>query len=90
MCKYGEPEEVVVCDNNNDRAYLLLHSNTTPINTKLTPSPLPTRSHRQRLRALQIRRLRPKSLRRAQLALVRRAAHLLRVIPRDGFPRSVL
>lgn len=19
MCKYGEPEEVVVCDNNNDR-----------------------------------------------------------------------
>ena len=22
MCKYGEPEEVVVCDNNNDRMYL--------------------------------------------------------------------
>lgn len=21
MCKYGEPEEVVVCDNNNDRAF---------------------------------------------------------------------
>ena len=21
MCKYGEPEEVVVCDNNNDRSY---------------------------------------------------------------------
>lgn len=25
MCKYGEPEEVVVCDNNNDRM-LSLHS----------------------------------------------------------------
>ena len=23
MCKYGEPEEVVVCDNNNDREYLV-------------------------------------------------------------------
>ena len=23
MCKYGEPEEVVVCDNNNDRTYIL-------------------------------------------------------------------
>jgi hypothetical protein len=22
MCKYGEVEEVVVCDNNNDRMYL--------------------------------------------------------------------
>lgn len=21
MCKYGEPEEVVVCDNNNDRMF---------------------------------------------------------------------
>lgn len=24
MCKYGEPEEVVVCDNNNDRMFLYL------------------------------------------------------------------
>lgn len=24
MCKYGEPEEVVVCDNNNDRMSLFL------------------------------------------------------------------
>lgn len=24
MCKYGEPEEVVVCDNNNDRALITL------------------------------------------------------------------
>ena len=48
------------------------------------------RSDRQRLRTLQIRGLRAKSLRRTQLALVRRAAYLLRTQSRDGFPRSVL
>ena len=49
-----------------------------------------TRSNRQRLRPFQIRRLRPKSLRRPQLALVRRAPHLLRTQPRDRFPRGLL
>ena len=32
MCKYGEPEEVVVCDNNNDR-------------TSLSSSPSPSNKH---------------------------------------------
>jgi hypothetical protein len=48
------------------------------------------RSDRKRLRAFQIRRRFAKSLRRAELALVRRPPHLLRVIAGNGFPRSVL
>lgn len=49
-----------------------------------------TRSHRQRIRTLQVRRLRAEGMRCAQLALVRRAAHLLRAQPRDRFPGGVL
>ena len=61
MCKYGEIEEVVVCDNNNDRELLI------PIPVLLIPfeiygslkllTYLPFRFDRQRLRAVQIRRL---------------------------------
>jgi hypothetical protein len=58
MCKYGELEEVVVCDNNNDRMFffglsipdiqLLIHLH---------------RSDWKRIRAVQIRRLGASSLR---------------------------
>lgn len=48
------------------------------------------RSNRQRLRALQIRGLRPKGLRRSQLPLVRRPPYLLRALARDRLPGSVL
>lgn len=87
MCKYGELEEVVVCDNNNDR------KSSPPwahLEIATQANPRPPRSHRKRLRAIQVRRLRAKSLRRPQLALVRRAPHLLRAEPRDGLPRGVL
>lgn len=102
MCKFGEPEEVVVCDNNNDRTSFLSLSffpsspqilHHSPINHySISVLILPSfhRSNRQRLRALQIRRFRAKSLRRPQLALVRRPPHLLRAQPRDGFPGSLL
>ena len=48
------------------------------------------RSNRQRLRTLQVRRLGATSVRRAQQSMVRRSAHLLRIEPRDGLPRSML
>lgn len=48
------------------------------------------RPNRQRLRTLQIRRLSANRLRRAQQPLVRRPPHLLRAIPRDRLPRSLL
>ena len=48
------------------------------------------RSHRQRLRPLQIRRFSPTSLRHAELPLVRSPTHLLRIKPRHRFPRSLL
>jgi hypothetical protein len=54
------------------------------------PTNTSVRSHRQRLRALQVRRRFAKSLRRAKLALVRRPPHLLRTLARHRFPRSLL
>lgn len=48
------------------------------------------RPHRQRLRPLQVRRRRPKGLRRAQRPLVRRPPHLLRAEPRDRLSRGLL
>jgi splicing factor U2AF subunit len=83
MCKYGEIEEVVVCDNNNDRKswkfiYLRKLADTR------------RRSDRKRVRALQVRGLGAKGLRYTQLALVRRSPDILRIEPGDGFPRGVL
>jgi hypothetical protein len=103
LCKYGELEELVVCDNNNDRTYssaftfppslilviiLLLHPFLLLANGVLTNPP--HRPNRQRLRQVQVRRLGPKGLRRSQLALVRRAAHLLRTLACDRLPRGLL
>lgn len=51
---------------------------------------LPNRSDRQRLRALQIRRLGPKRLRRPQQPLVCRTSYLLRAFTRDRLPGSLL
>lgn len=68
MCKYGEPEEVVVCDNNNDRESLRRHDPLALLPFQIsqkhlsTNIPFPKRPHRQRLRPLQIRRLRPNRL----------------------------
>ena len=61
MCKYGLIEEVVVCDNNNDRKSQVL-SSTVCYDRVLMP---PVRSHRKCLRAVQVRGRRPDSLRRA-------------------------
>jgi hypothetical protein len=60
MCKYGLIEEVVVCDNNNDRKSQVL-SSTLRYDRVLMP---PVRSHRKCLRAVQVRGRRPDSLRR--------------------------
>jgi hypothetical protein len=86
MCKYGEIEEVVVCDNNNDRKSLI-HPQLD-IEAFLTCQM--NRPHRKRLRALQIRRRRAKSLRRPQLALVCRPPYLLRALTSHRLPRSML
>jgi splicing factor U2AF 35 kDa subunit len=51
MFKYGELEELVVCDNNNDRT---LFPRSLPTFLHLTNSFCFYRSHRERLRALQI------------------------------------
>lgn len=74
LCKYGELEELVVCDNNNDRACHPLHhlfkANVLTLSSN--------RPHRQRLRAIQVRGICPEGLRRTQQPLVRCAPHLLR------------
>jgi len=88
MCKYGEPEEVVVCDNNNDRMCCPTLLAVGWLDEMLIV--LLDRSHRQRLRPLQIRGLCTKSLRCAQFALVRCAPYLLRTQSCHRFPRSVL
>lgn len=103
MCKFGEIEEVVVCDNNNDRkfcpppnlltktCYTLLNSFILQSQCNASTNPcLSHRSNRQCLCTLQVRRFRPKSLRRAELTLVRRAPYLLRAISRHRFPRGML
>jgi hypothetical protein len=95
LCQYGLVEEVVVCDNNNDRMGfpLSLPLPFTCVHSFHKDSLLTARvyrSHRQRLRALQVRRRRAESLRRAELALVRRSSHILRAFARYGLPRSVL
>ena len=54
------------------------------------PSNEQKRPHRQRLRALQVRGLGPKGLRRPQQPLVRRPPHLLRTLARHRLPRSLL
>lgn len=59
MCKYGEIEEVVVCDNNNDRKSTNLHSPPPSRMIILTES---CRPHRQRLRTIQVRRQRTSRL----------------------------
>jgi hypothetical protein len=87
MCKFGEIEEVVVCDNNNDSmssSFLPLHGKSLKILT------IWHRSYWQRLCTIQVRRFRTKSLRCSQLPVVCRAPHLLRTVTRDGFPRSLL
>jgi hypothetical protein len=70
MCKYGELEELVICDNNNDRksfspwlVFLLSAPAFSPplLPTYVNKFPL-NRPNRQRLRPLQIRRRRPSSL----------------------------
>jgi len=70
--------------------FLSLSQKIIALRHELANSYCTIRSNRQRLCTLQIRRLRPKSLRRPQLALVRRAPHLLRALPRHRLPRSVL
>jgi splicing factor U2AF subunit len=58
MCKFGEVEEVVVCDNNNDRAFPpfpppFFHSpQEKKKNTMLTKDISISRSDRQRLRTI--------------------------------------
>lgn len=76
MCKYGEIEEVVVCDNNNDRKLPLRNCTIPFIGRLLTWLRFP-RSHWERLCAVQIRRLCTASLRCAQLAVVRRPTYIL-------------
>jgi hypothetical protein len=90
MCKYGEIEEVVVCDNNNDRMSPPSPHHTRCWSTREKLTQLPNRSDRQRLRALQVRRQRAKGVRRPQQPLVRRAPHLLRAVARHGLPRGLL
>lgn len=69
--------------------FLYLPQTKSPTIRHLLTTPL-HRSDRKRVRTLQVRRLRSEGLRRAELALVRGAAHLLRAVARDGFPRGVL
>jgi splicing factor U2AF subunit len=40
MCKYGEIEEVVVCDNNNDRKFASISSTPSEDHKSLTPQDL--------------------------------------------------
>jgi hypothetical protein len=104
LCKYGELEELVVCDNNNDRMFSS-HEQQNLDGPLLNPSflffffglvstsPMLTcrnRPHRQRLRAFQVRRIRSKGLRRTQFPLVRRPPHLLRTQSRHRLPRGLL
>lgn len=70
LCKYGELEELVVCDNNNDR---MSFPQCPPGSQMLTFK----RLDRQRLRSLQVRRISPKGLRRAQQPMVRRTSDIL-------------
>jgi hypothetical protein len=70
LCKYGELEELVVCDNNNDR---MSFPQCPPDSQMLTFK----RLDRQRLRSLQVRRISPKGLRRAQQPMVRRTSDIL-------------
>jgi hypothetical protein len=70
LCKYGELEELVVCDNNNDR---MSFPQCLPGSQMLTFK----RLDRQRLRSLQVRRISPKGLRRAQQPMVRRTSDIL-------------
>jgi hypothetical protein len=86
MCKFGEIEEVVVCDNNNDRRFPVFYALWRAFANMIWMF----RSYWQRLRKIQIRRQRAKSLRRPQLPLVRSATYLLRTIARHRFPRSML
>ncbi|KAK1142354.1 hypothetical protein N8T08_007906 [Aspergillus melleus] len=93
MCKYGELEELVVCDNNNDREFLpspRIRDLRCVGGVLLTLRFLLNRPHRKRLRSVQIRGRCASSLRCAEFALVCSAADILRVITGDGFPRSVL
>lgn len=87
MCKYGEIEEVVVCDNNNDRECDLFQTAQFG-GTILTCHA--ERSHRQCLRTIQIRRLSATSLRCAELPVVCGTTYILRTFARHRFSRSVL
>lgn len=87
MCKYGEVEEVVVCDNNNDRtSYFFRGGRGEGVLTGLRTG----RSHRQCVRAFQIRGGCAVGVRCAECAMVRGAPDLLRAQSRHGFPRGVL
>lgn len=91
MCQYGELEELVICDNNNDRkSSLATPGSNLYLCTQATNALGHYRLDRQRLRAIQIRRRRTGSMRYAELTLVRRATDILRIIASDRFPRGVL
>ena len=64
MCKFGEIEEVVVCDNNNDRKFSLPLTRALFVFTTQMLTFVIHRSHWQCVRALQVRGLCTKGVRR--------------------------
>lgn len=90
MCKYGELEELVVCENNNDRELGPGPFLDSFPGTEANVYTLISRSHWQCLRAIQVRRRCTNSLRYVELPLVCGATYILRAIPRHRFPRSML
>lgn len=80
MCKYGELEELVVCDNNNDREshpLIILSLPRILVRHRLTLHLPSDRPHRKCLRAFQVRRRCPGSLRRFEFTMVRGTTHIL-------------
>lgn len=83
MCKFGEIEEVVVCDNNNDRSFTFPLFKFLSLTTKY-------RSYWQCLREIQIRRLGTIRMRRIKFTMVCRTSDILRAITCHRFSRSLL
>ena len=80
MCKYGELEELVVCDNNNDREshpLIILSLPRILVRHRLTLHLPSDRPHWKCLRAFQIRRRCPGGLRRFEFTMVRGTTHIL-------------
>ena len=75
MCKYGEIEELVVCDNNNDRKLELFPAQYSRHGAATNVSY--PRPYRQRLRPIQVRRRCAKGLRRVEFPLVCSATDIL-------------